>query len=201
MTNKKAFTLIEILIAIALCTMIATASIVFMTRGSSNVARGSFNTMAANQSALICYYLRSDILSYPYMDPSDINVQEGANRFAFTNIKGEKVTYEQVGVSGSSERTNLIRTNPNGKVIKLGSDFISYWHGDVNPGETKIIDGKSCRKINYGRFTIQMKEKDNSTYIASWTTTIYAPKASSSDEKLNKYWNSSTGSSEQTPAP
>ena len=59
--KKKAMTLVEILICFAILSVILGIIIVMMSRGATNVKRGSFNALAANQAFWIVSVIRSDI--------------------------------------------------------------------------------------------------------------------------------------------
>ncbi|MBR4329420.1 MAG: hypothetical protein IKP71_06160, partial [Candidatus Riflebacteria bacterium] len=59
--KKKALTLVEILICFAILSGILGIIIVMMSRGATNVKRGSFNALAANQAFWIVSVIRSDI--------------------------------------------------------------------------------------------------------------------------------------------
>lgn len=59
--NRRAFTFTELLISVGIFTMIAGGVIIAMSRGASNVARGSFNALAANQASWIVTIMRNDI--------------------------------------------------------------------------------------------------------------------------------------------
>ncbi len=59
--NKRAFTVAELLISLGIVALIAGGVIIAMSRGASNVHRGSFNALAANQASWIVSIMRSDI--------------------------------------------------------------------------------------------------------------------------------------------
>lgn len=59
--NRKAFTIVELLVGIVIVNMIAGAALYMMTRGASNVKKGNFNAIAANQAAWIIASLKEDI--------------------------------------------------------------------------------------------------------------------------------------------
>ena len=59
--TKKAFTVVELIIAIVIVVMVMGIVLIMMTRGASNVQKGSFNALAANQAFWIissCMSLR-----------------------------------------------------------------------------------------------------------------------------------------------
>ncbi|EKD83922.1 MAG: hypothetical protein ACD_39C00371G0003, partial [uncultured bacterium] len=55
---KRAFTFTEMLVAVGIVVVIAGGVIIAMTRGASNVHRGSFTAVAANQAAWIVSFMR-----------------------------------------------------------------------------------------------------------------------------------------------
>ena len=59
-TDRKAFTVVEIIISIMIVTMIMGVVLFMMTRGASNVQKGSFNALAANQAFWIISTIRDD---------------------------------------------------------------------------------------------------------------------------------------------
>lgn len=168
MKAKLGFTLIEILIAIAILSMIGTAAIVMLSRGTSNVARGSFNTMAANQAALIAYYIRSDLSDNFKIELSDSVYTIGSSTYTLKTLPNS---------FGDTPRYSLTRKDMNNRTIKLGSDYITWFN--------------FVKKTDYYEFAVWMKERDDSTHIASWSAVFY-PKKASQESDFDNVWNQVT---------
>lgn len=59
--NKNAFTVIEMLVCMAILSFVIGIAITMMTRGASNVQKGSFTALAANQAFWIISTIRQDV--------------------------------------------------------------------------------------------------------------------------------------------
>lgn len=124
--SKRAFTLAELLISIGIFTLIAGGVIIAMSRGASNVHRGSFNATASNQAAWIVTILRRDIAR---SDASKIKFKPdsglkwtGSGEFSLLLNNGEKVEYSIEKRGGGQA---FCRTESAGKKIFLATEFLA----------------------------------------------------------------------------
>jgi prepilin-type N-terminal cleavage/methylation domain-containing protein len=169
--KKSAFTLIEILVCIAICTIIGTIGITFMSRGASNVARGSFNTIAANQAAYIIYTIRSDI-SRSNAEKITFNADsenswtgDGEFKIVYASDKTQKAVYT---IGSPSNLKTFVRVDPNGRKQSLGAEYLS---------DLKITQVTENNLVGY-KIEIKMLESDKSNFPVIWNSTVYPPQSS-----------------------
>ena len=169
--KKSAFTLIEILVCIAICTMVGTVGITFMSRGASNVARGSFNTIAANQAAYIIFTIRNDI-SRSNTDNITFNADsnnswsgDGEFKIVYTSDKTQKATYS---IGSPNNLNTFVRLDSNGRKQSLGAEYIS---------DLKISQVTENNLVGY-KIEIKMLESDESNFPVIWNSTVYPPQSS-----------------------
>lgn len=174
--NKKAFTLVEILICVALFSLLGTVGMFFMSRGASNVARGSFNTIASNQAAFIISLIRSDVArsnldNIEFGSSSDTwGEGDGEFKVTFASDSNKVCTYS----IGSSVNPNaFVRLSSKGRK-QVFNDFIT---------EFTITRVEENQKVGF-KVEIKMKESDKSNFPIEWNSTIYPPQGS----PLDDYW-------------
>jgi type II secretory pathway component PulJ len=96
-TPRKAFTLTELLISVGIFALIGGGVIIAMSRGASNVHRGSFNATASNQAAWIISMMRRDIARSDFrrikFTPDSGTKWQGSGEFSLLVNGGEKINY------------------------------------------------------------------------------------------------------------
>ena len=182
--KKKAFTLIELLVVFAILFVIVGIIILTMTRGASNVQKGSFNALAANQAFWIVSVIRSDIsrsIGSIEVEFDSENTWKGDTEFKI-NIEGGTVTYS-IEKSGN-KKTFVRKFSPsNSETAFAVSDSKKQTFGDeyLTDMTVSLSDNKSY-VIN-----IMMTDSNKSTpgiHEYTTTSTIYPPQ----NFALNHYW-------------
>lgn len=173
--RKKGLTLIEILIVVAIFSLLGTAGMIMMTRGASNVARGSFNTIASNQAAFIISLIRNDISrsnenNIKFTGSSD--KWEGSGEFKVHTNSDVKQFFTYTLGSSTNDKA-FVRLTPQGRK-QVFSEFIS---------EFSITKIKENNQIGY-KVEIKMLESEKSNFPIEWSSTIYPPQGS----PLDNYW-------------
>lgn len=169
--NKRAFTVTELLISIGIFTLIAGSVIMAMSRGASNVHRGSFNAQAANQASWIVTMMRNDIAR---SDSSKITFKAESQDI----WKGN--TEFRVGLPDKKHVSYAVENRGGGKAFaRISSD------GRKQFLAAEYLDEISIKKVDNG-FDIYMLLKDPgkkaNDYI--WSARIYPPVPGGTDS----YW-------------
>ncbi len=184
-TRKKAFTLIELIIAFAIVSAILGVIITMVSRGASNVQRGSFNALAANQAFWIVTMLRDDIsrsISRIDLGSEEDKTWTGGSELKII-IDGGTAFYS---IEKKGSKKNLIRkfvSSNQGTAFSL-SDNVKQTFGDEYMTDMSITqnDLKNSFDIN-----ITMKDPNKTTAGSdeyNWSASIYPPNGNSADE----YW-------------
>lgn len=173
--NKKAFTLVEILICVAVFSLLGTVSMIMMSRGASNVARGSFNTIASNQAAFIISLIRSDISrsninNIEFTGTSDSWDGSGEFKVVYASNQALVSTYS---LGSSSNAKAFVRLASNGRK-QVFNEYIS---------DFTITRIEENNRVGF-KVEIKMLESDTSNFPIVWNSTIYPPQAS----PLDDYW-------------
>ncbi len=177
---KKGFTVIEILVCLAILTGIIGVVITMMSRGASNVQKGSFNALAANQAFWIVSVMRNDIvrsISAPQISASDNSVWNGDTEFK-VNIQGGTASYS-IKKQGSKKTfvrsfvpsANSSLSNLERKTQSFGDEYLSDMKVFINDDKSYSI-----------KITMKDSKKTSGNNEIIWTSTIYPPKPKVMDE-------------------
>lgn len=160
--------------------------ITIMNRGASNVQKGSFNVLAANQAFWIVSVIRSDIARS--IDKINFNgdggVWKGGSTFE-VDIEGGKASYS---IEKHGDNIKFVRKfTPSGTNSEfLISDSKTQKFGDEYMTDLSITEKKEEGVVSY-YLEITMKEPNkslegNNEFV--WTSYIYAPVRN----EIEKYW-------------
>ncbi|MBU1107057.1 MAG: prepilin-type N-terminal cleavage/methylation domain-containing protein [Candidatus Riflebacteria bacterium] len=174
---KKAFTFMEMLIAMGIVVVIAGGVIIAMTRGASNVHRGSFNAVAANQAAWIVSLMRGDIARSNYdvkpeynrifFVPEIGNVWKGTTEFKVQTHGGRFVNY---AVETLATGKVFVRTASDGRKQRFAAEYLT----DLS---VELVDGS---------MVVDMLFKDPASLAVDykWSARIYPPTLAGPD----RFW-------------
>ena len=162
--TTAAFTLTEILVTMGIAAIVLAGVILAMSRGASNVQKGSFSVHAGNQIAWIAMWLRRD-LSQCRLDTMKMGTgnkkwdgTSGKLEFFLLPAKRGKATYELV-THGKGKA--LIRT-AQGKVTVLARE---------------ILHKLEIHRLNEADFRVLVELKDPAKRAKdiTWEGNIYSP--------------------------
>lgn len=182
--KKKALTLVEILICFAILSGILGVIMVMMTRGATNVKRGSFNALAANQAFWIVSVIRSDISRSNggiVAELDEENTWKGDTEFKL-NIEGGTASYS---LEKNGDKKIFVRkfVASNAGTAFAVSDSKKQTFGDEFLREMTI----KLNDDNSYLISITMDDTSKSTsgiHDFTWTSSIYPPETNG----LNEYW-------------
>ena len=182
--KKKALTLVEILICFAILSGILGVIMVMMTRGATNVKRGSFNALAANQAFWIVSVIRSDISRSNVGIVAELdeeNTWKGDTEFKL-NIEGGTASYS---LEKNGDKKIFVRkfVASNAGTAFAVSDSKKQTFGDEFLREMTI----KLNDDNSYLISITMDDTSKSTsgiHDFTWTSSIYPPETNG----LNEYW-------------
>ncbi|MGM0598565.1 MAG: hypothetical protein ACQETH_01995 [Candidatus Rifleibacteriota bacterium] len=125
--SRRAFTFVELLISMGIVVLIAGGVIIAMSRGASNVHRGSFSATASNQAAWIVTIMRRDIarsnVDKIIFQPDSGDKWTGTGRFVVETNDGTRIDYS---IKESGDARIFQRLNrANSRKIRLGSGFLN----------------------------------------------------------------------------
>ncbi len=171
MMQRRAFTFIELVISLGIVTLIAGGVIVAMSRGASNVHRGSFNAQAANQAAWIVTMMRNDIArsdtSRIVFKPESGDTWKGSTEFRVGLPEKKHVTYSIENRGGGKA---FARTTSDGRKQFLASEYIA---------------DMSVKKADNGYdIFMLLKDPGKKANDFTWSARIYPPVPSGTD----RYW-------------
>ena len=184
-TRKNAFTLMELLIAFAIVSAIFGVIITMVSRGASNVSRGSFNALSANQACWIVTMLRDDISRS--IGQIDLSSYEDKTWTGESELKividGGTASYSIVKRGSKKILVREFVSSNQGTAFSL-SDNIKQSFGDeyMTDMSIKQNDEYNCLDVN-----ITMKDPNKPAGGAeeyNWSSSIYMPYYNGSDE----YW-------------
>lgn len=159
---KRAFTFVEMLISVGIVTLIAGGVIITMSRGASNVHRGSFNALAANQASWIVAIMRSDLArsdaSRVKFLPDSGNAWTGSNEFSLMTDTGKKVSYS-IEQRGSGKVFS--RTEEGGRKQNIAAEYLSEFSVELENG---------CFKID-----MVLSDPGKKAVDFNWNAKIYLP--------------------------
>ncbi|MFZ5949117.1 MAG: type II secretion system protein [Candidatus Rifleibacteriota bacterium] len=160
--KKRGFTFTELLVSIGIVAVIAGGVIITMSRGASNVHRGSFNATASNQAAWIVTLIRRDIARSQAdkitFKPDSGKKWTGSGQFALETSSGEKIKYS-IEKRGSGRA--FCRADANGRQTFLASEYLS---------EMSVEDIGNCFRID-----LLLKDPGKQAVDFSWSAQIYPP--------------------------
>ena len=177
-------TLVEILIGFAILSVVMGFIIVMMSRGATNVKRGSFNALAANQAFWIVSVIRSDIsrsIGSVEAEFDGENIWNGDTEFK-VNIEGGTASY-LIEKSGSKKtfvrkfvasNTGTAFTVSDSKRQTFGDEFLSDLTIKLNDDNSYLV-------------SITMDDNSQSSsgiHNFTWTSSIYPPE----NNGLSEYW-------------
>ena len=182
--KKKALTLVEILICFAILSGILGIILVMMSRGATNVKRGSFNALAANQAFWIVSVIRSDIsrsIGSIEVELDGENTWKGDTEFK-VNIEGGTASYS---LEKNGDKKIFVRkfVSSNAGTAFVVSDSKKQTFGDEFLREMTI----KLNDDNSYLVSITMDDTSKSTsgiHDFTWTSSIYPPETIG----LNEYW-------------
>lgn len=185
-SKKQGITLVEILICMGILALIIGIIITTMSRGASNVQKGSFNALAANQAFWIVSVLRSDI-SKAINDVTFSSSDEGWNGDSEIEvlIEGGKASYSIEQVGNFKKFVRKFTSSGGKSDLKISDDRIQSF-GDQYMTKMTVTD-KNENGIKYFYVEITMEDPHKSTpgnHEILWTASIYPPLADS----INEYW-------------
>lgn len=159
---KRAFTFTEMLVAVGIVVVIAGGVIIAMTRGASNVHRGSFNAVAANQAAWIVSFMRNDIVRSDVgrivLVPESGNTWKGTTEFKVLIHGGQFVNYSVENVGNGKV---FVRTSSDGRKQRFAAEYLTDF------------------AVEYvsGSMVINMLFKDPASHAVdfAWSARIYPP--------------------------
>lgn len=159
---KRAFTFVELLVSVGIVTLVAGGVLIFMSRGASNVHRGSFNALASNQASWIIALMRSDLARTDATRvkflPDAGSVWKGNGEFSVLTDSGKKVSYsvEQRGAGKV-----FTRSEEGGRKQNLAVEYLSDF-------SVELADG--CFKID-----MLLSDPSKKAADFSWNARIYLP--------------------------
>ena len=182
--KKKALTLVEILICFAILSGILGIIIVMMSRGATNVKRGSFNALAANQAFWIVSVIRSDISRSNgniSVELDGENTWNGDTEFKVTleggtacyslEKKGDKKIFVRKFVASNAGTAFVVSDN---KKQTFGDKFLKEMTIKLNEDNSYLIS-----------ITMDDTSKSSSgIHDFTWTSSIYPPETNG----LNEFW-------------
>lgn len=169
--NKRAFTFTELLISIGIVAVIGGGVIIAMTRGASNVHRGSFNATASNQASWIITIMRRDIArsnaAKIVFKPDSGSKWMGSGDFKVELNNGSKVSYSVVKRGNGKA---FCRADASGKKIFLASEYLS---------ELVVEQLGNCFKID-----MLLKDPSKKANDFNWAARIFPPLPTGAD----RFW-------------
>ena len=186
-TNKKGFTVAELVIAIIIVVMVMGIVFIMMSRGASNVQKGSFNALAANQAFWIISTIRDDFahsdLGHILFEASD-NTWKGTTKFE-VYIEGGKASY-------SLEKSGNIKTFV--RKFTRSADHVAYEPKEIPTqkfGDEYLTDMTVTKKVENNitsfQVNIEMKNPNKTSsgkQVLNWSASIYPDLPNKKDD----YW-------------
>ncbi len=168
---KKGFTLTELLVSLGILTLVAGGVIIAMTRGASNVHRGSFNAQASNQSAWILTLLRKDI-GRSSIDRIDFKPDDGIK---WTGVEPFKIVLN----SGKLVEYKIVKRGKGKALLRDEKDVQQQFLA------AEFLDTVSIEKAgNSFKVDLLLKDPEKKSRNFSWNGRIYPPVP----EAIDKYW-------------
>lgn len=170
--NYRAFTFVELLIALGIVVLIAGGVIIAMSRGASNVHRGSFSATASNQAAWIVTIMRRDIarsnIDKIIFQPDSGDKWTGTGRFVVETNAGNKIDYS---IKESGDGKVFQRLNrADSRKIRLGSGFLDKM--------------EVAQKEDFFAIDLLLADPAGKAVDFKWNARIYPPEPAGVD----KFW-------------
>ena len=214
--NKtKGFTVIEMLVGLAILSFIISGAIFLMTRGAKNVKKGSFNTLAANQAFWIFSSLREDLsrceglVEIDSQDPNVTSVYLDENNSLLCNIvidsaRGDKASYTRE--ANANGHINIIRhlvRDGSSLKQKFGDEYLKsvvITKGSSNSDPDGNPDANSNSNTEFD-LTIVMSDSDSNAggkNELTWKAKLYIPV---SQNLRDQFWYSTVDNANANPNP
>jgi len=136
---KRAFTFTELVFAVGIVVVIAGGVIIAMTRGASNVHRGSFNAVAANQAAWIVSTMRNDIARSDseriVLVPESGKIWKGTTEFKVQTHGGKVVDY---AVEDLATGKVFVRTESGGRKQRFAAEYLADFSLEYDAGSMLV---------------------------------------------------------------
>ncbi len=168
---KRAFTFTEMLVAVGIVAVIAGGVIIAITRGASNVHRGSFNAVAANQAAWIVSLMRNDIarsdINRIVFVPESGKTWKGTTEFKVQTHGGKVVDY---AVEDLATGKVFIRAESGGRKQRFAAEYLADISIDYDAGSmlvNMLFKDPAAQAIDY-----------------EWSARIYPPAIAGPD----RFW-------------
>ena len=182
--KKKAMTLVEILICFAILSVILGIIIVMMSRGATNVKRGSFNALAANQAFWIVSVIRSDISRSIGSIDAELDAEntwngdtefkiniEGGTAYYSIEKKGDRKTFVRKFVASNAGTAFAVSDS---KRQTFGDEYLTEMTVKLNEDNSYLVS-----------ITMDDNSKTSSgIHEFKWTSSIYPPDSNG----LSEYW-------------
>ncbi|NLM17799.1 MAG: type II secretion system protein [Candidatus Riflebacteria bacterium] len=189
---KKAFTLMELIIVMLIGSMVFASILFVFSRGSDNVQRGNFNTIAANQSAWMVTVIRSDITSMktvagdvPEALKNTWELKDGSlsSPLAFDVYAedGSVAKVKYTGLSKEGDSVQMQREYGSRKQV-MGGTYMKLLK--LEPVEPAEFGGEEEAYRKSFKLTIVMAE-EKLARVATWTSYIHTGSKSGA---LDQYW-------------
>ncbi len=185
--KKKGFTIVELLVGIAILSVIIGIVITMMTRGASNVQKGSFTALAANQAAWICSVIRNDMarsdISNIEFEGDEGKIWSGNSTFKVA-VEGGTASYslEKRGTRNKVFVRKFVASN-GGTAFKPLDNKVQTFGDEYMTDMTVTLATDSSYIINITMNEPGKREDDEGRDFL-WTTAIYPPSPSG----MEKYW-------------
>ena len=173
MNWKKAFTLIEAIITMSIAVVVVAGVILAMTRGASNVQKGSFTMQACNQAAWISMWLRKDLTCARL---AEVKMGTGASQWDGSNGNLEVPFLDKAAGKAVYELKKL----GNGKAL------VRMVKGKERVLAREILHELKINRIAENDFKIEILMKDPAKHAKdfAWEGRIFPP----CENSLAKYW-------------
>ena len=184
--SKKAFTIVEILICLAIVSGIIGTIISMMSRGASNVQKGSFSALAANQACWIVSVIRNDIAR---SDESRINMETNGDE-GWTGDTDFYVTFEGGRANYFVEKKGDIKTFVRKFEASSGSSAFPSSEDKIQRFGDEYLTDMVITLEDDGSYLVKIYMDEPKKYKAGgehqfvWTASIFPPTPSG----MGKYW-------------
>lgn len=165
--NDSGFTLVELIISIAIVMVIGGSVIIMMTRGASNVQRGSYIAQASSQADWIVSTLRRDMTNSRIDCISPQTKWTGSNELVIKRSDGKTIKYM---LSNNGSGHSLLRNVVGGRKQYFAKESLKQIEGTFSNGIFKL--------------SLIVSDPEKKAKDITWSALITPPKLS----KKDKYW-------------
>lgn len=181
--KKKGFTIVEILVCLAILSAIIGVIITMMSRGASNVQKGSFTALAANQAAWICSVIRNDIARSDFsnieFEGGEERIWKGDSTFR-VKLEGGTAAYSIENRGKYKVFVRKFSPSSDGTAFAAAEQKKQTFGDELMTAMSVALTGDNSFVI-----TISMdepnKRDDGENHEFNWSTTIYPPQANAND--------------------